>query len=351
MLSPSKKAPLTPRTAAPLRGLFKDGEWCCNCPERPIAAKYQTKKEGMNHGRWSTELGRSLHLQTAPSPSLRFLPLGKRRRTALSRGIALKLPIRRRPIDSDPLQDPQRAGNGLLTPQTERQVFDVPPRRTISPPKSAKARMMAEDDYGWNDDSDDNEDLAEALASSQKTEPMISQPNFHPETPSKAARTTANTSPSNRKLSEFAYDYSSPAPAQMASPVSAHTSFTDRFPPSSAEVCMTPTPTKYRDVLHSNSCSDTSSLAQSTLAVLDKHGVVLPNRARDELVAMLNSQHNKLTGINRGRTVLRNVVKSKDEELAKLKERVAHLEAQHELDRTLIDGMKPSSGSSVGGRP
>lgn len=53
MQSPSKTIPISPRNAAPLRkGLFKDGVWCCNCPDRPPAIKFQCKNNGPNHGRW-----------------------------------------------------------------------------------------------------------------------------------------------------------------------------------------------------------------------------------------------------------------------------------------------------------
>ena len=46
-------------------------------------------------------------------------------------------------------------------------------------------------------------------------------------------------------------------------------------------------------------------------------------------------------GIIRGRDMTRLALKKKDEEIKKLQGRVSNLEAQRELDRSLIEGMKP----------
>lgn len=232
--------------------------------------------------------------------------------------------------------------NGLLTPQTERRFIDTPQRNFKSPPKTAKARMISEasDDFGWSDDEDDNDELVKALSSSQ-TETFISQPNFHPDSPFKTPRTAAVTSPGKRKLAEVTNDNSSYDQSAPATPFSSRSSRTDTFPPSSAELCMTPTPSKYNDVLSADSKFDTSDLAKSLLDILEKHSVVLPNKAHDEVVSLLNRQDLKTQGIIRGRDMTRLALKKKDEEIKKLQGRVSNLEAQRELDRSLIEGMKP----------
>lgn len=38
----------------PLKGLFSDGTWKCNCDPRLPAQQFQTKNGGKNHGRWCT---------------------------------------------------------------------------------------------------------------------------------------------------------------------------------------------------------------------------------------------------------------------------------------------------------
>lgn len=200
---------------------------------------------------------------------------------------------------------------------------------------------MAEDmdEFGWDDD-DDTEELAEVLGSSQATEPIMSQPNFHPGSPYKAARTPLMTSPGKRKLSEYAYDNSTSNSPSMATPLSSRSTMSSRFPPSSAEVCMTPTPSKYRDVLSADTKSESSNLAKEAIAVLEKHEVVLPNRARDQLIELLNLQELRTKGFLRGRDMARSSIQKKDQEIAGLKERILNLEAQSQLDRNIINSMK-----------
>lgn len=257
------------------------------------------------------------------------------------------------PTPSTPSKTPRRGG--LLTPQTERRFIDVPPRHAQSPPKSAKARMMAEDtdEFGWVDDSDENNELTE-LSSSQATESFMSQPNFHPDQPYKAPRTPTRTSPGKRKLFEAEYnDYNTSTSNSpiIPTPSFTHSSMSGRFPPSSAELCMTPTPTKYRDVLSSESRPDMSNLAKEANSILDKHNVVLPNKARDELVDLLNRHQMKLQGVNKGRDVTRQMLirkeaelTKKDAEIKRLENSMTNLYAQREMDQSVIESISESMG-------
>ncbi|KAJ5594062.1 uncharacterized protein N7459_000270 [Penicillium hispanicum] len=334
MLSPRKRVPNSPSTAAPLKkGLFRDGTWCCNCPERPSAIKFQVRKEGPNHGRW---------FYTCQKPQIKRCGFFLWAEEAELREKEVVLANSRSEEEPRTPSKPFRGGTGLLTPQTERRIIDIPPRQFKSPPKSAKARMMAEDtdDFGWNTESDDNAELAEALSSSQATEPLMSQPNFHPESPSKAARTPTMSSPGKRKLTEFGHDYSSSRDSTVPTPSSTMSSLSAQFPPSSAEVCMTPTPSKYRNVLNVDAKPDASNLASDVLALLEKHDVVMANRARDDLVGLLNLQNTKVQGIRQGRDILREALKKKDQEILQLKEGNVNLKAQSTMDQNMINSFK-----------
>ncbi|KAJ5472646.1 hypothetical protein N7530_006647 [Penicillium desertorum] len=313
-MSSPQKYPSSPVKTARLNcGLFKDGLWRCNCPGRPVAVRRETKKKGPNFGKWFWTCAQPPHLKCSF-----FLWAND----ATIREQATVLANSRSEIDPISLtpsrRTPGRTNNGLLTPQTERRFIDTPQRNFKSPPKTAKARMISEasDEFGWNDDSDENDELFNALSSSQ-TETFISQPNFHPESPFKTP------------------------PHLRATPFSSRSSRTDPLPPSSAELCMTPTPSKYNDVLSADSKFDTSDLAKSLLDILEKHSVVLPNKAQDEVVSLLSRQELKTQGIIRGRDITRLALKKKDGEIKKLQDRVSNLEAQRELDRSLIEGMKP----------
>ena len=231
------------------------------------------------------------------------------------------------------------------TPQTERRFIDITPSKatpkptSTSTPLSAKARMMAEDtdEFSWDIDSEDDE-LTEALASTEKAaQSFISQPNFRADyhSPNKAPRTPSTTSPGKRKLSEFDNSISSSGSSLIPTPKSSHSgSFSSHIPPSSAELCMTPTPTRFRgnDVLHSDSRSNESALAREILAILDKHGAVIPNAARDEIVTTANREDAKYRGVVRARDMLRNVNKKKDDEIQLLKEKNTNLRAQTIMD-------------------
>ena len=88
---------------------------------------------------------------------------------------------------------------------------------------------------------------------------------------------------------------------------------------------MTPTPGKYRDVISADSKVHKSDLAKSALAILDQHDVVLPNHALNELVELLDLQELKTKGIIQGRDMTRKALKKKEEQIAKLNERIEHM--------------------------
>ncbi|KAJ5153407.1 Zinc finger GRF-type [Penicillium canariense] len=303
---------------------------------RPPAARRQTKNGGKNHGRWFYTCA-----QLPPRKCGFFLWADE----AEPREKAVVLSNSRTeidPLDSfmrTPTKSTLGGPNGLLTPQTERRVIDIPPRQFKSPPKTAKARMMAEDsdEFGWNQDSDDDDEITQALLSSQATEPILSQPIFYPELAVKVPRTPGTTSPGKRKLSEFAFDQSNSTHSEIPTPTSTRASQSSRFPPSSAEVCMTPTPSRNRDLLSSDSKPDESDLFRQASAILETHGVVLPNRAYDQLVQLLNSHDMKLKGVNRARDILRTAMKKKEDEILLLKEKNTNLQAQNEMDRSIIN--------------
>lgn len=94
-----------------------------------------------------------------------------------------------------------------------------------------------------------------------------------------------------------------------------------------------------------------SNLAHQVTAVLNKHDVVLPNEARDELLKLLNTHDLKLTGAVKGRDAVRTVldkerVLHKEENLrlsqenVKLKEQNMSLEAHTAMHLSVIDSFK-----------
>jgi hypothetical protein len=215
--------------------------------------------------------------------------------------------------------------------------------------------MMAEDTGDYSD-TEDSDEIAQLLLSTQAIEQYQSQSDVvYPELPNKVQRTPTTFSPGKRKL--FAAHGSPNGREDLSGSTvipttsSSRSTLSSRVPPSSAELCMTPTPTKYHDVLSSTSVPHKSELAREASAILEKHDVVLSSKALDELVELLNRHDLKLQGVNRGREITRLAVKKKEEELSKkddeiryLHERITNLQAQRELDQRLLDSM--SSGLS-----
>ncbi|GAQ04632.1 hypothetical protein ALT_1953 [Aspergillus lentulus] len=331
MISPHKPAigGLSPRTAVPLRGLFLEGVWRCNCPERPPAVRLQTKNHGVNHGRWFYTCQKPQHkrcnffLWQSDAEAREKLAVLSSSRTEprSANNTPTKLSVQ---------------GSGLLTPLTDTKVQDVrgmSANRTPTPSKSGKARMMTEDtdEFSW-DDSSGAEELTKLL------EPPR-QPDFGQDEPRKAPRTETSTSPGKRKLSDMEYEESEST--TTLTPTSIFSARTQtRLPPASAEVSMTPTPGRYRNVLSTDARDDSSDLGLQALEVLESHKVVVPKEAQDELLALLNKHDLKTKGIIRGRDISRIALKKKDETIMKLNERIASLESQREMDRAIIDGLR-----------
>lgn len=211
------------------------------------------------------------------------------------------------------------------------------------PPQSAKARMMAEDldEFEW-DISDDTavgnllgsqEQRQQQAASATATAPMR-QPDFGPpKTPSRDA--VGASAPEKRKLDDIsdvgAQDGSK---TEAFTPTSLARSFTDRavsfsstVPSSSLEFSKTPTPVRFVGASPATGGEKPSSdLAAQAVEILDKNRVVMPEKAKGELMDLLQKYELKVKGIARGRDISRIALKKKDDQIKALNERISMLE-------------------------
>ncbi|KAB8258402.1 hypothetical protein BDV32DRAFT_139630 [Aspergillus pseudonomiae] len=255
-----------------------------------------------------------------------------------------------------PTKASRHEGTGLLTPQTDRPLRHAPgseSRNFQTPSKSAKARMMTEDSDGfeWDDT------IADEAATVQH---KPRQPDFGQAAggsdflPRKTPRTDSCTSPSKRKLSDM-----ESAPSLTPTSVFSPRSTACRLPPASAEISVTPTPSKYKNALSADSAADTSELSLQALRILESHNVVVPRKAQEELTELLNRYDLKTRGIIRGRDISRFAIKKKDEEIMKLNERIVMLDdlptmfrppvnrAMRVLDRSFFKKTVPLSAATV----
>lgn len=355
-----------------MRGRFINGIWHCNCDPRLPAAFFETKKQGVNQGKWCKWIWQMTLLSILTEQAVYTCQKPQNERCnfflwaeeAEAREKFIVLSNARSEPESDKTpktpKTPSKTvltGNGLLTPATGRggRYRDALEDDVESPSKSQRSSKTIsgdEDSFGWDDDLDDE---VEQLL--DRPPPPPPQPNFCPETPRKTPRAATITSSRKRKLEEIE-DNDGAAAAQatpraasqrtpLLTPSSRHSSQMDSFPPSSVEISKTPTPSRYTNVLSAHSHSDNSELATTALALLDRHDVVLPRKAKDELVALLNRHELRTQGIVRGRDITRLALKKKEEQIKELNERIKGLEAQREMDRAVIDGLKECQRSSV----
>ncbi|KNG84358.1 hypothetical protein ANOM_008167 [Aspergillus nomiae NRRL 13137] len=303
MISPQKNnnGAASPRTSVPLRGLFRDVYTC----QRP-------QQQRCNFFLWATDAEAREKLAILSN----------------SRTEPQNMP-------QTPTKASRHEGTGLLTPQTDRPLRHAPgseSRNFQTPSKSAKARMMTEDSDGfeWDDT------IADEAATVQH---KPRQPDFGQAAggsdflPRKTPRTDSFTSPSKRKLSDM-----ESAPSLTPTSVFSPRSTACRLPPASAEISVTPTPSKYKNALSADSAADTSELSLQALRILESHNVVVPRKAQEELTELLNRYDLKTRGIIRGRDISRFAIKKKDEEIMKLNERIVVLESQRELSKSMANG-------------
>ncbi|GAD97245.1 conserved hypothetical protein [Paecilomyces variotii No. 5] len=237
----------------------------------------------------------------------------------------------------------KRSG-GLLTPASAWRGHGTPGTNLGTPSKVRKSRDVSDDEtFSWDEDLDDEV---------QGILDRPAQPKFSPETPRKTPRTALFTSPGKRKLSETQNDssdtYSDPFTSSgqathiltPRSEIPSQLSELGSVPPSSMEISATPTPSKYTNVLSTDNNPDPSELATAALVLLDSHDVVMPRKARDALVELLNRHELRSRGITRGREISRLALKKKEDEIKQLNERIQGLEAEGEMRRTADVGLK-----------
>lgn len=270
---------------------------------------------------------------------------------------------------------------GLLTPQTENKARDYhtpisAQTRTPYSSKSAGAKMMADDEAMEQLAGEDGIDSDEGVGShavprsfqdrlngagprkysEAKTESFSSTSSG---SPPKASRTEVVTSPGKRKRGEQIEEEGAGAglrtpmkrsPLFSSSPAQSSESSWPKLPPSPAEVCLTPTPTKYpRQSFTGESPSqpNTVSLSYEAISLLERQSVVIPRSTQEELVELLDRHELRDKGIVRGRDVTRAALKQREEEIVKLKDKIAGLERQREMDGAVLRGLRSAGRKSV----
>jgi hypothetical protein len=371
-----------PRSTEP-RGVFADGIWHCECKPRLPAEHFKVKKETKNKGRWFYTC------QNQAEKSCGFFLWdedAKLREEGAILNNSRSEPQHRQVSNA---QDGWAAGrtrtgifanvDPLATEATHTSIKDEDattdegsPPPAYSSQQTGKKRKAEAADLNNNDDDDDDYDdellpwpltgdeEQELVAAADKTAPP-------PETPRKAAKTGIYATPATtvQKKRTLPWLQESDEPTTVPRTPSMfsdrHTEYTDspskpptKILPAIHEQAYGPTPTlrastresqtkspsppnRHRDAL-ANPADSSSLLTNEALATLA--GTSIPPSVLSNLRRILGKHDLKTQGLVKGRDVSRLALKAKEAKIVELQARIASLEAEKEVDRSAIRGLR-----------
>ena len=293
------------------RGAFISGIWHCDCEPRMPAEKFQTKKEGKNHGRWFYTCQKAQHKRC------NFF-LWEDDAKIREEGAVLNN------SRSEPMAAPQTPRKSIKiyeppTPDTRSKPTPVKQTASSSALRAQTALGDVKEEFEWSSDADD--DLVEALEIF--------------ETPRKTARTAQITSPGKSSHSSKSFRTVTSESTLHFSDDVFTTPSTSR-PNRSGLLSPTQTPVKG----NSQTCQDldSSTLAAQALAILQPAN--LNSKIEEELVELLEKYELRAQGIAKGRDITRLAVQAKDRRISELQARIQGLEAEKETSRTVIGHLK-----------
>ena len=371
-----------PRSSAP-KGVFADGIWYCDCTPRLPAEHFKVKKESKNQGRWfytcqNQEPQRCGFFLWDEDAKLREegAVLNNSRSEPKSRQV---------PAAQDGW-DAGRSGGGMfagLDPMAK--TTDVDPRKEDdestddgSPPpvyssqqhNTGRAKRKATiANLDGDRDSEDEDLLRWPLTGQEELDLLETAESVAqmPETPRKAIKTGIYATPATtvEKKRTLPWLQQSVDPPNVSTTLSAtfnnQTDYLDspskqstKILPTIPEQVYPPTPTlqastrdtcsnssstqgRYKDAL-SNPADSASSLTTEALAALSVTSV--PQDVLTTLRGILSKHDLKSQGVVKGRDISRLALKAKEAKIVELRAKIASLEAERELDRSVIRSLR-----------
>ncbi|KUJ11244.1 uncharacterized protein LY89DRAFT_595255 [Mollisia scopiformis] len=326
----------TPYSSSPskvrLNGLFADGIWqCSNCNPRLPAAHFQVKKDGPNQGNWFYTC------QESRDNGCGFF-----------------------------LWDDKAAGREMraVIGNTRSAADAARDKRTIEGHSAASNKFMAdlakanEDEFGdFSLSAEDEQKLVDAVEEADAGE--------YPQTPRKAIKTSEfMTTGSKRKRDEDTLPtpnsgsykpnmanslrkdedvFNTPSSRLKGGMWDGHERLGLRSPSA------TPTPSRFQDPsTDDNSPSKTTQncdISEEVLELLKSQHI--DEEASSNLRTLLSKHALKISGIVKGRDITRMALKTKDAKIAELQQKITALEAEREMDKTVIRHFKADMAHSV----
>ncbi|EAS37000.3 uncharacterized protein CIMG_02354 [Coccidioides immitis RS] len=348
-------------------GALINGKWLCDCVPRLPAIELEARKSGKNHGRkfyrcakperkrckffiWDDEARRR---------SGRGLMTNSRTETKNTMGRAPMTPSISRMRDAMQM--------GLLTPENTAQkrtrdgeddvaALEKSPSKTqrvgthkdnhlltnwlkkLERPKEMEEQKLVqeEDDddddlsFGWAEEMD--QEAAKLMESQERTGSTLRanmpkiQVNEPPET--KGSNMERNITPPPLAPPSGALHHS--VPSKRTNPLPPPT-------PTPARFASTPLMRGYS--LRSQHQQQHCKLISDTLGLLESHHISLPEKARNDLVNLLDTYDLRTLSITKGRDVSRMAIKTRDARIKELRGRIECLEAEREHRKGKVAGV------------
>ncbi|CZR65789.1 uncharacterized protein PAC_15689 [Phialocephala subalpina] len=341
--TPKKPRPTSTPYSSPskvrLNGLFQDGVWHCNCNPRLPASHFQVKKDGPNHGKWFYTC------QEPREKSCEFFLWDEK---------------------AKPREMQAVVGNKRSEPDALRTLADAArDKRTVEGHSAASNKFMADlakadDEFDdWSLSVDDEAKLVDEVEKADAAE--------YPETPRKAIKTSHFEIPgSKRKRDEGMLPTPISGAMKPNMGVKSLRKDEDVFNTPSSRLkggiwdgsehsglrspSATPAPSRFQDATSAN--DDRSQKATQSYDIGDEVLQLLKDQHIDDettsnLRKLLNKHALKISGIAKGRDITRVALKAKDVKIAELQQKITALEAERELDKTIIRHFKSDIAHSV----
>ena len=364
----------------PIKGLFMNSIWHCDCDTRLLAEKFQVKNGGKNHGRWfytcqkpqtnrcsfflwnddakireeSAILSNSKSEPAVTSADLRY-----------ASGNAYTAHTPKRQDQSIEVQKRSTFGTRDSSPTPVRNLkhgaFDLQDARfQTNSPKIHERFNNVDVEWSENDDDDAMLALIEDI-DSQKT---VSA-NDSSELPRKVAKTPQKTSPGKRSHDQFDQDSASNSTWSItnfkdgiATPVTSTrsirsvnitspdiTSSSTRRLLFQADLQKSPTspfletPATVRTVTHDH-LIESGNLATSVISLLSPIQSSLPHEIETAVVDLLNKHELRALGVSRGRDIARQGIQKKEIQITQLHQRIEQMEEDKTTQQVLANHYK-----------
>lgn len=201
-------------------------------------------------------------------------------------------------------------------------------------------------DTGFDFDDNDDEPFPWALTGQEEAELVQVADRFShaPETPRKAVKTDAYATPATttekRRLPWLDYSnetHTSKTPSKTTGLPTPSTKTPGAKITVATTPDTTPTPSRFKDALAE---SAPAALTDEVFSTLKAAKITLQSDAAARLKAVLTRHDLRTQGIAKGRDISRLAIKAKDAKIVELQARISALEAERELDRARIKGLR-----------